>query len=91
MTLYDYIIGISIGIGNIGVAFPEVLLVLKRIGISTELVLLLAFVFVLATLLVVDPLGTSSSHVLVDVLVLVLGHLGVAFPWILLGPFRHYQ
>ena len=35
MTLYDYIIGISIGIGNIGVAFPEVLLVLKGIGIST--------------------------------------------------------
>ena len=35
-TLYDYIIGISIGIGNIGVAFPEVLLVLKGIGISTE-------------------------------------------------------
>ena len=36
MTLYDHIIGISIGIGNIGVAFPEVLLVLKGIGISTE-------------------------------------------------------
>ena len=36
MTLYDYIIGIIIGIGNIGVAFPEVLLVLKGIGISTE-------------------------------------------------------
>ena len=36
MTLYDYIIGISIGIGNIGVTFPEVLLVLEGIGISTE-------------------------------------------------------
>ena len=86
MTLYDHIIGISIGIGNIGVAFPEVLLVLKGI-----LSLVFVLVLVLATLLVLDPLGTSSPRILVDVLVLVLGHLGVAFPWILLGPFRHYQ
>ena len=52
MTLYDYIIGISKGIGNIGVALKELVSVLS-------LVLLLAFVLVLATLLVLDPLGTS--------------------------------
>ena len=64
---------------------------LKELVSVLSLVLLLAFVLVLATLLVLDPLGASSSHVLVDVLVLVLGHPGVAFPWILLDPFRHYQ
>ena len=62
-----------------------------------ELVSVLSLVFVLVVywphsyVLVLDPLGTSSSRILVDVLVLVLGHLGVAFPWILLDPFRHYQ
>ena len=66
MTIYDYIIGISIGIGNIGVAFPEVLLVLKGIGISTE--------FGICT-------GIGIGHIHMSFFWILLVLLGFGSPW----------
>ena len=69
MTLYDYTIGISIGIGNIGVAFPEALSVLS-----------LVFVLILVLATFICPCFGSSWYFFTTYIGRCVG-IGFGSPW----------